>query len=157
MKIFQKLSFLIVLASLITLSSCSDDDKDPPKTDAELIGSGVAWKFSSASVGGIPITSEIPECFLDNTITFNYNESGNTGVVNAGAIKCDESEPQSSDFVWAYNESTKVLSVDTDLIDIPGATGDIKVVSVGADNMVLTQNVDLSSFGTQEVTLTLVH
>lgn len=157
MKTFQKLSFLIALASLITLGSCSDDDKDPPKTDAELIGSGVAWKFSSASAGVIPITSAIPECFLDNTITFNYNQSGNTGVVNAGEIKCDESEPQSGDFVWTYNESTKVLSVDTDLIDIPGATGDIKVVSMSSDTLVLSQSVNIPNFGTQEVTLTLVH
>ncbi|MCE7056940.1 lipocalin family protein [Algoriphagus sp. AGSA1] len=157
MKIFSPFSVLLALLSVILLGSCSDDDNDPPKSDQELIGSGVAWKFGSASAGGFPVTSAIPECFLDNTITFNYNQSGNTGVVDAGAIKCDETEPQSGNFVWTYNESTKVLSVDTDLIDIPGASGDIKVVSVNSDNLVLTQSVALSGFGTQEVTLTLVH
>ncbi len=157
MKIFSTFSVLLALLSLILLGSCSDDDKDPSKSDQELIGSGIAWKFGSATAGGFPVTSAIPECFLDNTITFNYNQSGNTGVVDAGAIKCDESEPQSGNFVWTYNESTKVLSVDTDLIDIPGATGDIVVVSVSSDTLVLTQSVALSGFGTQEVTLTLVH
>lgn len=158
MKIFQKFYFLIAIAGMITLGSCSDDeDKDPPKSDEELIGSGVAWKFSNASAGGFPITSQIPECFLDNTITFNTSGSGNTGVVDSGAVKCDESEPQSGDFIWSYNESTQVLTVDTDLIDIPGATGDIKVVGVSEDTLVLAQTVDFAGLGSQEVTLTLVH
>ncbi|WP_192347702.1 lipocalin family protein [Algoriphagus sp. Y33] len=158
MKTFSKLPYLVMLASLITLGSCSeDDDKDPPKSATELIGSGEAWKFSSASAGGIPITSAIPACFLDNQITFDYNESGNTGVVDAGANKCSESEPQTADFEWSYSESTSILTVDTELLDIPGATGDIKVVSVTADTLVLTQSVAITGLGPQEVTLTLVH
>ncbi|WPR74387.1 lipocalin family protein [Algoriphagus sp. NG3] len=158
MKILNKLSVLAALLGLITMAACSDDkDKDPSKSDQELIGSGIAWKFGSATAGVVPIDGMIPECFKDNTITFNYNQSGNTGVVDAGASKCDESEPQSGNFVWTYNESTKVLSVDTDLLDIPGATGDIKVVSVSADNLVLTQDVALSGIGTQAITLTLRH
>ncbi|UZD21056.1 lipocalin family protein [Algoriphagus halophytocola] len=158
MKIFQKLYFLFAIAGLLALGSCGDDeDQDPPKTDEELIGSGVAWKFSSASAGGFPITSQIPECFLDNTITFNTADSGNTGMVDAGPIKCDESEPQSGDFTWSYNEATMVLTVDTDLIDIPGATGDTKVVSVTENTLVLSQTVDFAGLGSQEVLLTLMN
>ncbi|MEB2776652.1 hypothetical protein SYJ56_15110 [Algoriphagus sp. D3-2-R+10] len=158
MKTFHKLSFLVTLVSLITLGSCSeDDDKDPPKSDAELIGSGVAWKFSTVTASGISIASLIDACYLDNLITFNYETNIKSGVADSGATKCDDSEPQTEDFTWDYNDSTKILSVDSDAIDIPGATGDLKVVSVTTSQLVLSQNIVLPGFGTQEVTLTLVH
>ena len=139
------------------LGSCSDDDSEPTKTDAELIGSGVAWKFSAVTASGIDASSFIDQCYLDNLITFNYDVGIKLGVVNAGATKCDASEPQTMGFTWDYNQSTKVLTVDIDIIDIPGAEGDLKVESVTSTELVLSQNVAIPGFGTQEVKLTLNH
>ena len=158
MKTFQKLSFLIALAGLISFSSCSnDDDKDPAKSDAEIIGSGIAWKFSTVTANGISVVSVIDACHLDNLVTFNYETPFNIGVVDAGATKCDSSAPQTTDFTWTYDETTKILSVDNAIIEVPGTTGDLNVVSVTPTKLVLSQNVSLPGFGTQEVLLTLVH
>ena len=157
MKYLYKLSFLVALASLLTLGSCSEDENEPPKSDAELIGSGIAWKFSAVTAAGIDASSYIDDCYLDNLLTFNYQPPTNVGVVDSGATKCDDSAPQTTDFTWEYDESTKVLSVDTEVIEIPGAVGEIKVVSVSATQLVLSQSVSLPGFGTQEVVLTLVH
>ncbi|WP_339751452.1 lipocalin family protein [Algoriphagus aquimarinus] len=158
MKSLFKLNFLVALTCLVVLGSCSsDDDTDPPKTDAELIGSGITWKFSKVTAAGIDASAFIDACHLDNLITFNFQTNLKTGVVDSGATKCDSSSPQTEDFTWDYNESTKILSVNSDVIDIPGASGDLKVVSVTSIELVLSQNVSIPNFGIQEVKLTLVH
>lgn len=159
MKSLFKLNFLVALTCLVVLGSCSsDDDTDPPKTDAELIGSGIAWEFSKVTNPILgDVSSFIDACHLDNLITFNFETNLKTGVVDSGATKCDDSSPQTEDFTWDYNESTKILSVNSDVIDIPGAAGDLKVVSITSVELVLSQNVSIPGFGTQEVKLTLVH
>lgn len=156
MKTFQKLSYLIAMASLIALASCGDDDSDPVKSDAEIIGSGIPWKFSAATANGISVISLIEECHLDNLITFNYQTPTSTGVVDSGPTKCDDSQPQTVDFTWSYNESTKVLTVDTDLIEVPGAEGNLIVERVTPTELVLSQTISFSGIS-QEVLVTLVH
>jgi len=154
MKSLLKYNFLVAIACLTLLGSCSDDDSDPPKTEAELIGSGIAWKLSTATANNISIVSLIDACLLDNLITFNYDNK--TGMVDSGGSKCDDSEPQTENFTWDYNQTTKVLTVDTDIIDVPGAASDLVLESVTSNELVLSQNVSLSGF-TQEVIVTLVH
>ncbi|SFU04203.1 hypothetical protein SAMN04489724_3556 [Algoriphagus locisalis] len=158
MKTFHRLSFLFALASLVSFSSCTDgEDSDPPKSEAELIGSGVAWKFSTVTAAGIDAKAFIDDCHLDNLITFNYETPISIGVVDSGPTKCDDAAPQTSDFTWSYNETSKVLTIDTDLIEIPGASGDLNVESVSSSELVLSQSVALPGFGTQEVIVTLIH
>lgn len=157
MKSLSKLNFLVAFSCLVILASCSNDDPDPVKSDAEIIGSGIAWKFSSVTASGISVVSLIDSCHLDNLVTFNYETPISIGVVDSGPTKCDDSQPQTADFTWSYNESTKILTVDTDIIEVPGAVGDITVESVTSSQLVLLQDVSLPGFGTQEVKLTLVH
>ncbi|MEP0713075.1 hypothetical protein [Algoriphagus sp.] len=157
MKTFQKLSFLLAMASLMTLASCGDDDPDPIKSDAEIIGSGIAWKVSTATTNGISVISLIDDCLLDNLVTFNYETPISIGVVDDGPTKCDPADPQTVDFTWSYSDATKILTVNTDIIDIPGAEGDLIVESVTPTQLVLSQNVALPGFGTQKVIVTLVH
>lgn len=157
MKPLFKFNFLVALVCLVMLGSCSDEDTDPPKTDAELIGSGIAWKYNAITANGVSIASLIDACHLDNLITFNYETPVSTGVVDSGTTKCDDSQPQTVDFTWDYNESTKVLTTDTDLIEVPGSEGNLTVESVNSNQLVLSQNVALPGFGTQKVMLTLDH
>ncbi|WP_339867906.1 hypothetical protein [uncultured Algoriphagus sp.] len=158
MKTLHKLSFLLSLVCIVFFSAChEDEDKDPVKSDAEIIGSGIAWKFSAATANGISVASLIDACHLDNLITFNYETPISIGVVDSGPTKCEDSQPQTVDFTWEYNETTKVLTVDTDLIEVPGAEGNLTVESVIPTQLVLSQNVALPSFGTQKVLVTLVH
>jgi hypothetical protein len=140
---------------MISISSCSDDT-DPPKTEAELIGSGIAWKISTATANGFNVIPLIENCLLDNLVTFNFNTPTSTGVVDAGPTKCDAAEPQTVDFTWSYNETTKILTVDTEIIEVPGAQGELMVESVTSTELILTQSILFSGL-TQKVTVTLIH
>ncbi|MDR7128788.1 hypothetical protein J2X69_001120 [Algoriphagus sp. 4150] len=156
MKSLLKINFLMAFACLLILGSCSDNDSDPPKTNAELIGSGIAWKLSTATASGISVISLIEPCLQDNLVTFHYETGVNTGVLDSGPTKCDDSELQTVNFIWDYNESTKVLTVDIDLIEVPRTEGDMIVESVGANELVVSQNISLSGF-TQKVIVTFIH
>lgn len=145
----------LALVCLVFLVSCSNEN-DPPKTDAEIIGSGKAWKLSSATANGASIISLIKACMQDNLVTFNYGTPISIGVLDAGTDKCEVDEPQTVDFNWDYNESTKILSVDTEIIEVPGSQGDLKVESVTSTELVLSQNILYSGL-TQKVILTLIH
>ena len=73
------------------------------------------------------------------------------------ATKCEESDPQTVEFAWDYDESTNVLTVNKEIIDVPGSGGEITVENVNATQLVLSQNIEVPGFGNQEVLLTLVH
>jgi hypothetical protein len=141
---------------LATLISCSDDDPNPSKSDAELIGSGISWKLSTAKVGSFNVISQIDPCLQDNEVTFNYETAVKLGVLDAGPTKCSQTEPQTVNFIWDYNESTKILLVDTEIIEVPGAEGNMIVESVSANELVVSQNVSLSGI-TQKLVVTFVH
>ncbi|PZX54721.1 hypothetical protein LV84_02875 [Algoriphagus ratkowskyi] len=155
MKSIFNLNYLVAITCLVILGSCSED-KDPAKTDAEIIGSGIAWKLSAATSNNVSVISLIDLCLRDNLVTFNYETPLSIGVVDAGATKCDPTEPQTADFTWSYNETTKILTVDTNIIDVPGAQGSLMVESVTNTELVLSQNISFSGL-TQKVILTLVH
>lgn len=151
-----KVNLLIAFACLIFLGSCSEKESVPLKTDAEIIGSGIAWKLSTATSNGISVVSFIDACIQDNLITFYFETSANTGVVDEGPTKCDESDAQLLDFSWEYNESTKILTVDTDIIEVPGAQGALVVERISSSELVISQNIQLLGT-TQKAILTLVH
>ncbi|RAI87029.1 hypothetical protein [Algoriphagus yeomjeoni] len=156
MKLLLKINFLLALTCLFTLGSCSDDDTDPAKSEAEIIGSGIAWKLSTAKVGIFNVISEIDACLQDNEVTFNYETSVKLGVLDAGPTKCSSTESQTVNFIWDYNESTKILLVDTEIIDVPGAEGNMIVESVSNNELVISQNISVSGF-TQKLVVTFVH
>lgn len=156
MKSLFKINFLLALISLVTLGSCTDDDSDPAKSDAEIIGSGIAWKLSTAKLGGFNVISQIEDCYQDNLVTFTYDSTIKLGVVDSGAMKCSSSEPQTIDFIWDYDESTKVLIVNTEIIEVPGAEGNMIVESVSNNELVISQNVSVSGL-TQKVVVTFIH
>lgn len=156
MKLPFKVNFLVALACLLVLGSCSEDESVPPKTDAELIGSGIAWKLSTVTSNDISVVSFIDACVQDNLITFYFETSGNKGVVDEGSKKCDESDSQLLNFNWEYNESTKILTVDTDIIEVPGAEGGLVIERVSSSELVISQNIKLLGT-TQKAILTLVH
>jgi hypothetical protein len=157
MKSLLKINFLLAIACFVVLGSCSsDDDNDPQKTDAELIGSGIAWKLSTAKLGSFNVISQIDACLQDNLVTFNYDPTIKLGVVDTGPTKCDPSESQTIDFIWDYDESTKVLIVNTEIVEVPGAEGNMKVESVSENELVISQNVSVSGL-TQTVVVTFVN
>jgi len=156
MKFLLKLKFLVVFALLLTLMSCGNEDSEPSKSDAELIGSGVAWKLSTLTANGSNLISLIDDCLLDNSFTFYYKAGGNTGLADEGPTKCNPSVSQTEEFTWTYSEATSILTLESDIIEVPGSDGALKVVSVSGSELVLSQNIKIVGMS-QAVLLTLIH
>ena len=148
------------IASIITLLlGCEKDSDTPaPKTEAQLIGSGLAWKFSKAISGGVDVSSLVEVCMKDNLITMNDASPTKTGNVNEGAIKCNASDPQQVAFTWTYNGSTKLLTIiSTGGVRIlPGGSNVFTLVSITETQMVLSQNIVFMG-STQLAQATFVH
>ena len=109
MKKILLLSFICCSIFLIINSCSKKSSSSTTQTKMQLITAS-AWKYDTAGIdlNGDGIIDEslpggvIPSCITDNTLTFN---SDSTGVQNEGAIKCDSSAPQTSNFTWAFNSS----------------------------------------------------
>lgn len=156
MKSLFKLRILLVVTLLFSLISCGKEDSKPLLTDEELIGSGIAWKLNTVTANGSDVSSLIDDCVVDNLITFYAKSGGNTGVVDEGASKCDTTDPQTTDFTWTYNDATSILTFNSNIIDVPGSDGEITVVSVNENELMLSQDIKIAGF-TQTVLLKLIH
>jgi hypothetical protein len=156
MKFLLKLKFLVVFALLLTFLSCGNEEPEPSKTDAELIGSGVAWKLSTLTANGSNWISLVDDCLLDNLFTFYYKTGGNTGLADQGPTKCNPSDSQTDEFTWTYSEATSILTLETDVIEVPGSDGALSVVRVSGSELVLSQNLKIAGIS-QVVLFTLIH
>lgn len=156
MKLVLKLKFILTFTMLFALVSCESEDSEPAKSNAELIGSGKAWKLNSVTANGMNIISLLDDCLLDDLITLYYKNGGNTGELDAGDIKCNIKDPQITDFTWTYNDTSKILSFNSDVIDIPGSEGELSLVSVNENELVLSQKIIITGIS-QTVKLTLIH
>jgi hypothetical protein len=150
---------LICCSIFLIINSCSKKSSSSTgQTKTQLITAS-AWKFDTAGIdlngdgtidealpGGV-----IPSCITDNTLTFS---SDSTGVQNEGAIKCDSSAPQTSNFTWAFNSSqTSIVLPDS----VFGSfSGTINITSLTATQLHLEQAVTDSGF-TVNVAVYLKH
>jgi hypothetical protein len=151
---------ILFTATVFTfLMSCEKDDNTPaPKTEAQLIGSGMAWKFSKATSGGVDVSSLVEVCMKDNLITMNDASPTKTGNVNEGATKCNASDPQQVDFTWTYDGSTKLMTISSTggVRILPGGSNVFTLVSVTETQMVLSQNITFMG-STQLAQATFIH
>lgn len=110
-------------AFLSTLESCSKDEDpavDPTKT--ELVSSS-GWILNAATVDygtGTPfdLYALMDACNKDDIL---FLKSDKSVVTDAGAIKCDPSEPQTEDSgTWAFgnNETTLILTDSGDVSEV---------------------------------------
>lgn len=144
----KKLILFTLLTSIIAISfSCSKDDNGTPqKTKTELLTTGT-WKFSSATSGGIDVSSFLQSCQKDNIYTF---ATGGTGTVDEGPTKCNSGDPQTSPFTWAWLSNETMLQLSTTLFS--GAGGDVTLISLTE-----TELVGSMVISGQTVVATFVH
>lgn len=146
------LSCLTVTALVLTISGCQKEEtssSDRPKT--ELITDG-NWKFSKAISSGINVSAFIDDCFKDNIVSFQVN--GN-GQLDEGTTKCDNSDPQTVAFTWNLINNETVLHVSAPLFS--GSNTDFELAGLNETELVVSQQVELGSGGSQKVTFTFVH
>lgn len=148
------------IAVLITILVGCDKESDAPvaKTEAQLIGSGKAWKFSKATSGGVDVSALVDACLKDNLITMNDASPTKTGNLNEGALKCNASDPQQVDFTWTFDGGTKLLTISSagGVPILPGGSNVFTLVSVSETQMVLAQNITYMG-STQMAQATLIH
>ena len=143
---------IVLLAALcfstVLFSSCDKTDEAPP-TNTDYITKS-SWKFSSAKAGGIDVTSQVPACFKDNTITFAIN---GTGTITEGATVCTPASPASFTWVFQTNGTQQQISLSTPLIT--GGSGVFTIVLLNDVSLVVSQSMTIPSIPTGPVTVEL--
>ncbi|HLX92258.1 MAG TPA: lipocalin family protein [Puia sp.] len=129
--------FLILcsfICGMIVLNSCSKKSSSSNNANNKLtlLTSG-AWKIDTIGIdvdgnGTIDeaLPGGVPACIKDNTITFNADS---TGVENEGAIKCDSSSPQTTNFQWSFNSTQTAINFPDSLVGSFGGTATIEVLT----------------------------
>jgi hypothetical protein len=156
------LSFTLLAALFATvLPGCSKDDDDdtPAETKTELLVK-TSWKFEKAEAPPLgDISSQIDACIKDNLLSFSAASTTATsgaGVVDEGATKCDPSSPQTGSFNWELINNGATLR--SSVVLFPGGSTDFNIVTLNATNLVLSQQVTISTgLPPATVTFTLKH
>jgi hypothetical protein len=140
--------FILTMAVCFAFISCDKDSSDnnsPTKT--ELI-TKAAWKFEDAGADAdkngtidISLTSQLPTCLTDNTLTLS---GGGSGTVDEGASKCDPSLPQSTAVTWSFASNETFLNLGGS--GLLGITGQFKIVTLTDVNLALSKDTTLQGF-----------
>ena len=142
----------IVCISSILFTSCEENPlpNPAPPTKIEIISTR-PWKFSSAFVSSIDVSTQLPPCQRDNIFTFSVFK---TGLINEGGLKCNTADPQERNFDWDFNGPQTELYISSVLFT--GGNNTFTIVSLTSASMVLSQNVSLGGGSPQPVVVTFV-
>lgn len=143
MRIFQKLSFLLIFFGIVTLASCNDDENNNLTKSDMLIGTWNLTKFETVIDGETrDETNEfVPNCTKDNTLSFEQN-----GVYkfDEGASKCFTEDEQSTIGTWSLNSEETKLIIVTKTGEDPEET---ILLSINNIEMKLSMTEDLDEDG----------
>ena len=140
--------FAALCFSTLLFSSCDKTDEAPP-TNTDYITKS-SWKFSSAKAAGIDVTTQVPACFKDNTITFAIN---GTGTITEGATVCTPASPANFTWVFQTNGTQQQINLSTPLVS--GGSGTFTIVLLNDVNLVVSQSMTIPSIPTGPVTVEL--
>ncbi len=147
----KRLLKLAILPIVFFLLTGCEKEKDPvnSKTNTELIVQS-SWKFDKAVSGGTDVSGLIPACSKDNIAVFSAN---GTGTLDESTTICSPSAAGS--FTWTFQTNETVLHLSTPLF--AGGSNDFTIVSISDANLVVSQNVTISPYPTQNVVFTFKH
>ncbi|MFL5746483.1 MAG: hypothetical protein ACJ751_17530 [Niastella sp.] len=134
------------------LYACKKDhnNSNDSNTKMQLITSAT-WKYDS--VGPAIVSSSVQPCDKDNTITF---KSDSTGVLNAGATKCNASDPQTTAFRWWFKDNGATLYSPDPLFG-SAFTGSFKVAELTTTRLRIQKDTTVPGFGPITIELYLKH
>ncbi len=130
-KSYPVLFYNLFLIAIVLISCSKEASVSLTTTDKITLST---WKFDKATANGTDISSQIPACFKDNTITFTANGSG---TINEGASVCTPPAPAS--FTWSFQNNGAQLSLSTALI--AGGSGLFNQVTLNEVNLVISQDM----------------
>src|SRR3954470_20757585 len=103
----------LILAVLFFACKKNSDDNNnnTSKSKTDLITAS-QWKFDNATLSGVDVSGLFDDCEKDNTVTFLSNGSG---TIDEGVTKCDDSDPQTVNFNWNFDNSETTIHTTTPL------------------------------------------
>lgn len=107
----KKCSLLLVVAAL---SACKKESAAPAPAPAriDLLTAHnwreTAWTITSGSAAPVDQYAQLPACARDDFYQFHADKSF---VLDAGATRCNASDPQTRAGTWAFNSDQSVLTL----------------------------------------------
>src|SRR5689334_16057674 len=115
----KKYLFALLSIGSILYACKKDDDKktDTPPNEKVTLITSATWKYDTvgldtnndgkldAPLPAIASQAVLP-CDKDNTITF---KSDSTGVLNAGTLKCNQTDRQTTNFRWWFQDNATTI------------------------------------------------
>jgi lipocalin-like protein len=151
MKRLQLSALVLLLVSLLFAGCSKSDSNNTQKTKTQLI-TQASWKFSTATVNGTDVSSLIQSCQKDNILTFSA--TGGTGTMDEGALKCNVSDPQTTNFTWSFANNETTLHVSQ--VFFTGGSSDFTIVSLTDTQLVVSQMINIAG-SIQTAVVTFVH
>jgi hypothetical protein len=140
---------LWIVPSLITLTvawaACSKNSSSSSNSRVALMTQAV-WKYDTSGIdlnkdGIIDIADTLQACFKDDTYQFNKDS---TGILNAGAIKCNSTDPQTSAFSWSISSGNPaILKSDVNPILAEGLT----VLTLSSTKLTVYKDTTIQGIG----------
>ncbi|WP_210489695.1 lipocalin family protein [Rufibacter aurantiacus] len=100
---------LLLFCCTLFFTACSDDDDEAPSKEQML--QDKRWQITaleaSTLFGDIDFYADLEDCQKDNYVEFRDN---GVLVVNEGATKCDDSDPQEAQGTWSLNGDVLQIS-----------------------------------------------
>ncbi len=123
----QLAALSILVAVAVTAASCKkDDSQSTHKTKTELLTAGPwkrtalisnpAYDWYADGTFATDVLSVMKPCESDN---LDIYKSNGTGETDEGPMKCDQSDPQTWPFTWAFTDNeTKLVFYGTDVYNL---------------------------------------
>lgn len=150
----KNFSFAVLLTGLLAFVSCQKKqtpDPVPAPTKTDLI-SASAWTYQDGGIdqnrdgtvdAGYSFSTVapalVPACRTDNSIAFKKD---NTGTVDEGATKCNNTDPQTSNFNWNFADNEVNLNISNNVFTL--MNGKSKIYALTATQFTLTRDTSLS-------------
>ncbi len=147
------------------LYACKKDKNNSNDNNAKMqLITSATWKYDTVGLDtdkdgkpDQPIPSYagggVQPCDKDNTITF---KSDSTGVLNAGTLKCNSTDPQTAAFRWWFKDNGATLYSPDPLFGST-FTGGFKVGELSSTRLRILKDTTLSPYGTFTLVLDLKH
>ena len=140
----MKKAILIATGTILMGIAACKKKSDDPVTPSQILSN--TWNYDTAAfdtnkdgVPDQPLGALEQECDTDNTFTFNAD---GTGVADEGAIKCDDGDPQQTNFGWSL-KSDSVMTITGDIVE--QLKGDANILELSTTTLRLSKSFELTT------------
>ena len=151
--------FLALGFAIMVIASCKKDSVKTPVTNTTLISASV-WKYDTAAIDAnndgtmdtaIP-QGTIADCDKDNSATF---VSDGSGIADEGALKCNDSNPQTTAFNWSFSTDEKKITFSGPVFSV--VDGEVTVLELTSTSLKISKLMEVFPGYSANVIVQLKH